>query len=398
MLKVLKHKLVMFKGDYFIFLVMIGMSLLLTFVFTLAFGENSKYRPQIAYIDNSGDEASKNMIDDIIKQDIYNLVEMELEEAVNKLENSQIKGIMLIEEDFENKLQNNEISIRIYKYNESVEIINFKNTLETYLREYLNDKLTVEIISSEISNIASFDISEIGDFTKNTLKEERQDKSVLKIISNVVSNNPLDNFNSVKHYALGFAIMFSTYTIVFSMGDIIKEKRNGTWNRQLVTSLSETGLITGNMAFAFLQGFVHLSVTFIAGKFLFGINWGDINIIISMLIVTASFVLAMVGLGMFLSNIVKTMEQLSAVTPLILTAFAMLGGCMWPLEIISSKLMLVLADITPHRWAMSAIEGISMYDKTLSSIIQPVLVLLFMALIYTVLSIILTKKISKKAI
>ncbi len=36
----------------------------------------------------------------------------------------------------------------------------------------------------------------------------------------------------------------------------------------------------------------------------------------------------------------------------------MLGGCLWPLEIVNSKIILFLANFTPHKWAIIAYNKI----------------------------------------
>lgn len=94
------------------------------------------------------------------------------------------------------------------------------------------------------------------------------------------------------------------------------------------------------------------------------------------------FVFAVTSLGLFLSGIVKTHSQLAAVTPLILTSTAMLGGCMWPLEIVKSKTLLALANVTPQKWAMQGMEGIACYGQGFEAAVIPTLVLLGMGLIY----------------
>ena len=93
----------------------------------------------------------------------------------------------------------------------------------------------------------------------------------------------------------------------------------------------------------------------------------------------------MTALSLFIVSMMKTMSQLGAVSPIVLTGMGMLGGCMWPLEIITSKVLLVLANFTPHKWALSAIEGVVIYGKIDNGTLVSVAVLLLMGIGYLVM-------------
>jgi ABC-2 type transport system permease protein len=49
----------------------------------------------------------------------------------------------------------------------------------------------------------------------------------------------------------------------------------------------------------------------------------------------------------------RTPEQASAIGPAVGIAFGMLGGCMWPLEIVPESVRLA-GHFTPHAWAVDA--------------------------------------------
>jgi ABC-2 type transport system permease protein len=88
---------------------------------------------------------------------------------------------------------------------------------------------------------------------------------------------------------------------------------------------------------------------------------------------------------MLIIGFVRTIEQLSAVTPVILVSFAMLGGCMWPLEIISNPMLLFAVNLTPHKWALQAVERVVMFDAPIEGIGFPILILAVTSLAYFIL-------------
>ncbi|MGE5629772.1 MAG: ABC transporter permease [Caulobacteraceae bacterium] len=131
---------------------------------------------------------------------------------------------------------------------------------------------------------------------------------------------------------------------------------------------------------AYLEGAIQFGVLIIAGKYLFGIDWGSSTA--GILTVAAAFVFAVTYLGLMLSGLVKSFSQLSAVTPVVLTSTAMLGGCMWPLDIVNSKVILFMANLTPQKWAMQGMERIASYGQGFEAAILPAAVLLGMGAVF----------------
>jgi len=67
----------------------------------------------------------------------------------------------------------------------------------------------------------------------------------------------------------------------------------------------------------------------------------------------AMWALVGTGAGMVSGTLFRTPEQATAIGPTIGIAFGMLGGCMWPLEIVPPSVRL-LGHATPHAWAVDA--------------------------------------------
>jgi ABC-2 type transport system permease protein len=114
-----------------------------------------------------------------------------------------------------------------------------------------------------------------------------------------------------------------------------------------------------------------------------------------LLLVVAAFVFCVASMGMMLSNFVSTMGQLSAITPVILTGTSMLGGSFWPLEIVTSKVLLFLSLLTPQRWAIQAIEKIAIHNYGFTDIAFNILILVGMGVVYLGLG---TYLLNKKAV
>ncbi len=111
-----------------------------------------------------------------------------------------------------------------------------------------------------------------------------------------------------------------------------------------------------------------------------GIDWG--SSISGVLTVAGSFIFAVTSMGLMLSGVVKTRAQLSAVTPVVLTSTSMLGGCMWPLDIVNNKVLLLLAELTPQKWAMQGMESIVSKGMGFEAAVYPAIVLMAMGVLF----------------
>jgi ABC-2 type transport system permease protein len=188
---------------------------------------------------------------------------------------------------------------------------------------------------------------------------------------------------------MGYNIMFVMFSIIFTIGSILEDKKLNTWNRIRIAPISGASVLAGNFIPTFLVGAIQMAIVFFAGQMLFGINLGaSIGPII---IVFAMFTLAVTCLGLLLATALRTYEQLNAAAPVIIVATSMLGGCMWPLSIVSEGLRRV-ADFTPQRWALGAAEHLAVYGGGLSSVMTNILVLGAMALVFFAVSVVLYNK------
>ena len=133
------------------------------------------------------------------------------------------------------------------------------------------------------------------------------------------------------------------------------------------------------MAATFIVGWVQVAILILAGKYLFGVNWGA-NLAATILLMSV-YLFAVTGFGLMLAGFVKTNAQLQAVTPIVMTSFAMLGGAYWPLDIVPVKMQL-LAKFVPTGQAMEGLLDIVARGKGIAEVQQPILILLAMGILF----------------
>ncbi|MDA8032570.1 MAG: ABC transporter permease [Actinomycetota bacterium] len=131
---------------------------------------------------------------------------------------------------------------------------------------------------------------------------------------------------------------------------LIETRRLGVLERMSAAPIRPGTIILG-------QSLTYLAVTLVqsillvgVGAVAFGVSWGN-PLAAGTLVVLWCLVGA--GAGMLTGTVFRTAEQASAIGPVIGITFAMLGGCMWPLSIVSG-VMRTLGHLTPHAWAVDA--------------------------------------------
>ena len=179
----------------------------------------------------------------------------------------------------------------------------------------------------------------------------------------------------------------SHFTIVFGIGSILEDKQYHTWDKMLISPLKKSGILSGNLIATFFVGAAQILLLMVLTKYMMGMNWGANSKFIWVILIGLLFVLATTSLGLMLVGVVKTHSQLSTISPVLLTSTSMLGGAMWPLELVQSKILLFLANLTPQKWAIEGMEKIVMYGGDFNDILPNIGVLALMSAIFFVIGV-----------
>ena len=174
----------------------------------------------------------------------------------------------------------------------------------------------------------------------------------------------------------GMAVFFVMFVTFGGAGAILEEREQGTLRRLLVTPTAKGtllgGKIVGIVATACLQTFILTA----AGQIIFGVPWG--RQWMANAVILFCYILAVTGLAVLVSTIVRSRDQFAGASPIFSTGLAMLGGCWWPLDIIS-PLMQGIAKATPTGWAMIGLTDVLARNHGLEAVWLPAAVLLAFA-------------------
>lgn len=131
---------------------------------------------------------------------------------------------------------------------------------------------------------------------------------------------------------------------------LIQNRQLGIHERMLSGPVTTRTIVGGEtlvyLAFAVLQS----ALIVVVGALVFGVDWGDPAAATVLVLLWA---LVGTGAGMLSGTVFRTEEQATSIGPPVGVAFGMLGGCMWPLEIVP-PVMQTIGHLTPHAWAVDA--------------------------------------------
>jgi ABC-2 type transport system permease protein len=177
----------------------------------------------------------------------------------------------------------------------------------------------------------------------------------------------------------GFALFFVIYTIAYNVLYILIEKRDGIWDRMILSPIKKWEMYAGNLIYSFVTGYIQVALIFSVFHFVLDADFHGKFMITLVLLVP--YVFAIVALSIFITGLVKNVQQFNAVIPLVAVSMAMIGGAYWPLEIVSSNVLLTLSKFVPITYGMELLKGAVVYGHSLSDLLYPISVLCFMGIV-----------------
>jgi len=148
----------------------------------------------------------------------------------------------------------------------------------------------------------------------------------------------------------GQMIFFAFFTGAFAMMSILTESEEGTLARLFTTPTNRTSILAGKFIAVFITVILQGLVLMVAGRYIFGINWGEP---LSAALALTGQVVAATGLGVLLISLVKNSRQGGPVLGGGLTGLGMLGGLFTAnMPNALPAAMNTIANFTPQGWVL----------------------------------------------
>jgi len=252
----------------------------------------------------------------------------------------------------------------------------FQMVVQRKTQEYLALKSYVEGVGRTV--IQTIEMSPEQDaLALRTILEKAAAREPLEISSEVIQKEE-SKTGSVGMLAIGFTIMFMMFGISGAASTILDEKIGGTWQRLLTSPTTKVQVMTGYLFSYFLMGAIQLIVLMIVMYLIYGSMWGNLFYFVPF---AALVIITIVGFGLMMASIVKTRQQASALSAVLIVSTCMLGGVYWPIEIVP-EFMQQIAKAVPQSWMITGFREIVSGSLFLPALRNSTLVLLVFSLLF----------------
>ena len=170
-------------------------------------------------------------------------------------------------------------------------------------------------------------------------------------------------------------VLFVFITCLAAGQAIIKNRELHLYDRMLAAPVGPGTVVRGETLGYFGLALVQSALIVGVGALLFGVDWGNPIAAIALVVVWA---LVGTGAGVLSGTTFKTAEQAGSIGPSAGIALGMLGGCMWPLEIVP-PVMQTIGHVIPHGWAVDGWTALIGEGVGIDGIATELLVLLAFA-------------------
>ena len=173
----------------------------------------------------------------------------------------------------------------------------------------------------------------------------------------------------------GELVLFVFLIALAGAGELVETRRLGISRRMLASPTTARQVILGEGLNRFLTAGLQVGVIVAATAVFFGLSWGNP---IGVALVVGAFALVSVGAGLLMGAVARTNEQATSFGPIVGISLGMLGGCMWPLEVVPKQLRTV-GHLTPHAWALDGLIRLMGEGRGPADVFGPVAALLAFA-------------------
>ncbi|RDW19826.1 ABC transporter permease [Oceanobacillus chungangensis] len=358
MIGIFQTKIRMFIRSPWVFVMMTAMSI----GFALIIGGTGAYTAITIPVYSASEGIQNSVIGDILEDsDVYTFEWLSEKEVLNRLSNNKAEaGVALHEDDFQlivgvetptSKIIEQTIEGAYAKKAQFEQIVDASDAATVAEREAILDELQVSIESP-----------------------------VFTIESSSFRGTDAFIYDNTFQTLFGFTLFFVIYTIAYNVLPILVEKKEGIWDRVILSPVKKWEMYIANLLYSFLVGYLQIVIIFSVFRYIVGVDFQ--GRFIETLLLMSVYVFAIVSLSILLTAIVKTVAQFNAILPIVAVSSAMIGGAYWPIEIVESQFLLTLSKVNPITYGMEMLNGAVVYQYPLQELLFPISILFLMGVVF----------------
>jgi len=196
----------------------------------------------------------------------------------------------------------------------------------------------------------------------------------------------------ISYYAAGIGVMFLLFSMAGAAGSLLEEEATGTLDRVLTSSVGMGTLLAGHWLFFTIVGALQLTIMFLWGTLVFGLDLFTANHLAGFVVMTAVTASAAAAFGLLLATICRSRAQLSGISTVVILTMSALGGSMVP-KFVMPAFMETTSLFTFNGWALDGYLKVFWYDdpaadvlSSLASLLPQLAVLATLAVVFMLIA------------
>ncbi len=318
----------------------------------------------IGIVDNSNTKSSKAIVKVLGEEYGIKIKSIDEENLSSEFGEKNINAAIIIQENFEDKLLQGDIS------GIKVRVLEGEN---------IGDMINV-LLGPELSNLSSLARIHEGDRVNYLKSLESYKVSDVKIERAQLSDLYGDYSNS--EMFIGFLIMFIFLRAMNGAFLVSEDKNQNVYTRILTAPVKGWQYYLANIITTFILIVIQILITLVAINFFSDINIG-MNYV-QLFIILCVIGLVAVSIGSFCLAITDSRDLSNILSNFILMTSMFLGGCFVPVSLFP-EIIDRISYFTPTRWAMEAVLDLQQ-GMTFSHISKYLGIMLLFAVVFFVIT------------
>ncbi|MFO7281513.1 MAG: ABC transporter permease [Thermoanaerobacterales bacterium] len=145
-------------------------------------------------------------------------------------------------------------------------------------------------------------------------------------------------------------VLFTFVNTVMAGALLALDRQRGIVRRLLATPHGTGTILAGIGAAKLSIALAQSALVLAVGALFFDVDWGTPVAYVPLIVL---FAMVAAAVGLLVGSLARDPDQAAAVAVPAAIGLGMLGGCMWPLEIVP-PVMRAIGHVAPHAWAMDA--------------------------------------------
>ncbi len=202
----------------------------------------------------------------------------------------------------------------------------------------------------------------------------------INVIDVFHSQHELASSPAISFYAAGTGVMFLLFMASGAGGSLLEEHEAGTLERLLSSRIRMGQLLAGKWIYITVLGFIQVSVMFLWGWLVFGMNLFTPNHLAGFAVMALVSASAAGGFGLCLATLCRSRAQLSGISTILILVMSAIGGSMFPRFMMPAS-MQQFGYITFNAWALDGFHKVFWRDFPINELWPEVSVLIVLTLV-----------------